>query len=156
MIVESLALISAANSAFEVIKTALKNGKELADVGGKTLEYFELKGKIQEAAVQKAGGRPIEGRTDLEEFMALEKMRQQEEYLREQMVYAGRPGMWEDWVKFQALAARRRREAKEAAERAARRRQEEREKLAQAIAVGVAVLIAWALIMGGIWLGFKK
>lgn len=156
MIVESLALISAANSAFEVIKTALKNGKELSDVGGKTLEYFELKGKIQEAAVQKAGGRPIEGRTDLEEFMALEKLRQQEEYLREQMVYAGRPGMWEDWVKFQALAARRRREAKEAAERAARRRQEEREKLAQAIAVGVAVLIAWALIMGGIWLGFKK
>ena len=156
MIVESLALISAANSAFEVIKAALKNGKELADVGGKALGYFELKGKIQEAAVQKAGGRPIEGRTDLEEFMALEKMRQQEEYLREQMVYAGRPGMWEDWVKFQALAARRRREAKEAAERAARRRQEEREKLAQAIAVGIAVLIAWALIMGGIWLGFKK
>lgn len=156
MIVESIALISAANSAFEVIKAALKNGKELADVGGKALEYFELKSKIQEAAIHKAGGRPIEGRTDLEEFMALEKMRQQEEYLREQMVYAGRPGMWEDWVKFQAMAARRRREAKEAAERAARRRQEEREKLAQAIAVGFAVLVAWALIMGGIWLGFKR
>jgi len=120
VIVESLAVISAANSAFAVIKAALNNGKELVDVAGKAAEYFELKAKIQEAAVQKSGGRPLDGRTDLEEFMALEKLRQQEEHLKEQMVYAGRPGMWEDWQKFQALAARRRREAKEAAERAAR------------------------------------
>lgn len=156
MIAESLALISAANSAFAVIKAALKNGKELADVGGKALEYFDLKAKIQEAAVQKAGGRPIHGRTDLEEFMALEKFKQQEEYLREQMVYAGRPGMWDDWVKFQAAAARKRREAKEAEERAERLRREKRQQLAQAIAVGIAVFIAWALIMGGVWLGFKR
>jgi len=156
MIVESIALISAANSAFEVIKAALKNGKELADVGSKALEYFELKNQIQEAAVQKAGGRPIEGRTDLEEFMALEKLRQQEEYLREQMVYSGRPGMWEDWVKFQALAARKRREAKEAAERAERIRKQKQADLIQAIAVVIAVLIAWVLIMGGIWMGFKR
>lgn len=155
MIVESLALISAANSAFEVIKAALKNGKELADVGSKAAEYFELKSKIQESAVQKSGGRPLEGRTDLEEFMALEKLREQEEHLREQMVYAGRPGMWDDWLKFQAAAARRRREEKEAVEKAKRLRKQKIQQITQALAIGVAVLILWILMMVGIWIGVR-
>jgi len=156
MIVESLALISAANSAFSVIKAALSNGKELADIGSKAIEYFELKSQLQENAVEKAGGRPLEGRTDLEEFLALEKLRQQEEHLRESMVYAGRPGMWEDWVKFQAMAARKRREAKEAAERAKKLQRERQQKITQYVAVAAAVALAWCLVMYGIWIVVRK
>lgn len=152
MIVESLALISAANSAFAVIKAALKNGKELADVGSKAIEYFELKSQLQENAVAKAGGRPIEGRSDLEEFMALEKMRQNEEHLRESMVYAGRPGMWEDWQKFQAMAARKRREAKEEAERQRKAAIKRRQEIAQAILVSLAALLALGMTLFGVWL----
>lgn len=51
--------------------------------------------------------------------MALETLRQQEERLREEMIYAGRPGMWDDWLQFQARAARER-EAKRRAEIQAR------------------------------------
>jgi hypothetical protein len=156
MIVESLALISAANSAFEVIKAALNNGKELADVGGKAIEYFELKSQLQENAVEKAGGRPIEGRSDLEEFMALEKMRQNEEHLRESMVYAGRPGMWEDWQKFQALAARKRREAKEEAIRIRKATIKRRQEIAQAILVSLAALLALGMTLFGIWLFTRR
>lgn len=152
MIVESLAVISAANSAFAVIKAALKNGKELADVGSKAIEYFELKSQLQENAVAKSGGRPLEGRNDLEEFMALEKLREQEEHLREQMVYAGRPGMWEDWQKFQALAARKRREAKEEAERQRKAAIKRRQEIAQAILVSLAALLALGLTLFGVWL----
>lgn len=155
MIVESLALISAANSAFAVIKAALKNGKELADIGSKAAEYFDLKQKIQESAVQKSGGRPLEGRTDIEEFMALEKLRQQEEHLRESMVYAGRPGMWEDWLKFQAMAARKRREAKEAAERARKIKIEKRRKILQIVLYCVIFVGLWFLVMFGIWIGVR-
>ena len=108
--------LAAANAAFSVIKQALANGKELSDIGGRVFDYFDNKAKIQEKATKKGGGAE---RSDMEEFMALEKLKQQEEHLRESMVYAGRPGMWEDWVKFQAQAARRRRENKEAAARAA-------------------------------------
>ena len=147
-----LAEIAAANAAFAVIKAALKNGKELVDLGGKALEYFDYKAKIQENAVQKAGGRPLEGRTDLEEFMALEKLRQQEEHLREQMVYAGRPGMWDDWVKFQAMAAKRRREAKEAAERERRMRIQRRQKIAETIVVILACALALGLTLFGVWM----
>lgn len=156
MIVESLALISAANSAFEVIKAALKNGKELADVASKTAEYFDLKSSIQEAAVQKSGGRPLDGRNDLEEFMALEKLKEQEEHLREQMVYAGRPGMWDDWLKFQAMAARKRRETKEAAERARKIRQEKNQKIMQAVSVGIIVFALWIAVMYGVWMIGRK
>jgi hypothetical protein len=139
-----LAEIAAANAAFAVIKGALANGKELHQLGSRVFDYFDSKAKIQESATKKGGG------SDLQEFMALEQLKQQEEELRERMVYAGRPGMWNDWVKFQAAAARKRREAKEEAEREALRRQESLAQLVEYIALGVASLVLAALLIYGI------
>jgi hypothetical protein len=139
-----IAEIAAANAAFAVIKAALANGKELSALGSRVFDYFDNKAVIQEKATQKGGG------SDMAEFMALEQLKQQEEELRERMVYAGRPGMWDDWVKFQAAAARRRREAKEAAAREALRRQERLARLAEYIAIGMATVVLAALIIYGI------
>lgn len=151
-----IAELAAANAAFAVIKAALANGKELSDLGSKALEYFDYKSKIQESANAKAGGRPIEGRSDLEEFMALEKLRQQEEHLKAQMVYAGRPGMWDDWMRFQAMAARKRREAKEAAKRAHILKIKRRREIAQIIAVVLAAALAVVMTLFGVWLVVKR
>jgi hypothetical protein len=139
-----LAEIAAANAAFAVIKGALANGKELSALGSRVFDYFDNKAKIQESATKKGGG------SDLEEFMALEQLRLQEEELRERMVYAGRPGMWNDWQKFQAAAARKRREAKEEAEREALRRKERLAQLVEYIAIGMASLVLAALLIYGI------
>jgi len=144
-----LAEIAAANAAFAVIKSALANGKELSALGSRVFDYFDSKAKIQESANKKGGG------SDLEEFMALEQLRKQEEELRERMVYAGRPGMWNDWLKFQAQAARQRREAKEAALREAARRRQQLEDLAEYIAIGTAVIVLAGLLVGGIVLYMK-
>ena len=144
-----IAEIAAANAAFAVIKGALANGKELSALGSRVFDYFDNKAKIQEKATQKGGS------SDMAEFMALEQLKQQEEELRERMVYAGRPGMWDDWVKFQAQAARRRREQKEAAEREAKRRKKQLEDLAEYIAFGVGIFILAGLMIGGIALYFK-
>ena len=138
--------LAAANAAFSVIKQALANGKELSALGSKVFDYFDNEAKIQEA-VTKSGGR-----SDSEEFMALEQLKRQKEELRERMVYAGRPGMWEDWVKFQAAAARRRREQKEAEIRAEKIRKAKMEKLMETIAVSVAALILSALIVYGVYI----
>ena len=138
-----LAEIAAANLAFNVIKQALANGKELHQLGSRVFDYFDNKAKIQEKATQKGGG------SDLEEFMALEQLKQQEEELRERMIYAGRPGMWTDWLKFQAQAARQRREAKDAAVREAIRRRENLEQIAEYIAIGLGVIVLAALMVGG-------
>ena len=43
--------------------------------------------------------------------MALEKIREQEEQLKQMMIYVGRPGLWGDWQRFQAKARVARREA---------------------------------------------
>ena len=139
-----LAEIAAANAAFAVIKGALANGKELHQLGSRVFDYFDNKAKIQESVTKKGGG------SDLEEFMALERLRQQEEELRERMVYAGRPGMWNDWQKFQAQAARKRREDAEAAARERKRRAERLAQLTEYIAIGIAAVILAALITYGI------
>jgi hypothetical protein len=139
-----LAEIAAANAAFAVIKGALANGKELHQLGSRVFDYFDNKAKIQENATKKGGG------SDLAEFMALEQLHQQEEELRERMVYAGRPGMWNDWQKFQAQAARKRREAKEEAEREAERRKEKLAQLVEYVAIGMASLVLAALLIYGI------
>lgn len=141
-----IAELAAANAAYAVIKAALANGKELSALGSKVFDYFDNKAKIQEKATQKGGG------SDLEEFMALEQLRQQEEHLRESMVYAGRAGMWEDWQKFQAQAARRRREQKEAAARAVILRKARMERMVEYIAVGIATIILAALMIYGIFI----
>lgn len=101
-----LAELAAANAAFAVIKTTISNGRELVDAGAALSKYFTAKSSLAKK-VEKAKG----NKTLLEEFMALEKLKQQETALRELMVYHGRGGMWEDWVKFEAAAARDRKEA---------------------------------------------
>lgn len=144
-----LAEIAAANAAFSVIKQALANGKELSALGSRVFDYFDNKAKIQEAATKKGGG------SDLEEFMALEQLRQQEEELRERMVYAGRPGMWTDWLKFQAAAARKRREDAEAAKREKIRRAERLAQLTEYIAIGMASVVLAGLMIYGIVIYMK-
>jgi hypothetical protein len=141
--------LMAANAAFSVIKQALANGKELSALGSRVFDYFDNKAIIQERATKKGGG------SDMEEFMALEQLNAQEVELRERMVYEGRPGMWQDWQKFQAAAARRRREAKEEAAREAKRRQKQLEDMVEYIAIGVGVVILTALLVGGIVLYMK-
>ena len=110
--------LAAANAAFAVIKETVSNGKDLWDAGGALTEYFSNKNKIAQE-VQKKGA----SRTDLEEFMALEQLKRQEEELKELMIYSGRGGLWDDWIAFQADAKRKRdEEAKAIARKKAKRR----------------------------------
>ena len=104
-----LAELAAANAAFAVIKTAVQNGKDIAAAGSAIASFVGAKEDLQRKASKKGNG------SDLEEFMALEQIREQEEQLKQIMIYAGRPGLWGDWQRFQAKARIARREAQEAA-----------------------------------------
>ncbi len=106
-----LAELAAANAAFAVIKTAVQNGKDIAAAGSAIANFVGAKEDLQRKASKKGGG------SDLEEFMALEQIREQEEQLKQIMIYAGRPGLWGDWQRFQAKARIARREAEEARRR---------------------------------------
>jgi|TARA_R100000655_G_C2865552_1_gene172343 hypothetical protein len=104
-----LAELAAANAAFAVIKTAVQNGKDIASAGTAIANFVGAKEDLQRKATKKGNS------SDLEEFMALEQIREQEDQLKQIMIYAGRPGLWGDWQRFQAKARTARREAEVAA-----------------------------------------
>ena len=91
-----LAEIAAANAAFQVIKGALSNGKELYDVAEQATTYFDSKSAIAKKANRTGGS------NELQCFMQLEKIKEQEEWLKDYMIYAGRADMWPDWLRFQS------------------------------------------------------
>ena len=99
-----LAELAAANAAFAVIKKTIANGQELASVAQQASTYFDSKSSIAKQA-NKNGSK-----SDMEAFMALETLKQQEEELREIMIYAGRANMYTDWLQFQSDCKRKRTE----------------------------------------------
>jgi len=106
-----LAELAAANAAFSVIKQAVQNSGDIAKAGSAIAKFVGAKEDLQKKANKKGGG------SDLEEFMALEQIREKEEQLKQFMIYCGRPGLWGDWQRFQAKARISRREAEQAARR---------------------------------------
>lgn len=122
-----LAELAAANAAFAVIKQAVSNGKEIAAAGNAIAEFVGAKEKLEKKASKKGNG------SDLEEFMALEQIREKEKQLKELMIYLGRPGLWGDWQKFQAKARVARREAENAAVR-------RRKKITEGTIIAVLIL----------------
>jgi len=94
-----LAEIAAANAAFGVLKTALSHGRELYECSNVAKKYFDNKSVITKRVASK-------GKGDLDAFMALEKIKEQEEWLKDYMVYGGRAGMWDDWLQFQSECKR--------------------------------------------------
>ena len=144
-----LAELAAANAAFGVIKSFISNGKELASCGKQISDFVFAKEQIEKKAKkQRAKGVRT---NDLEEFIALEKIKQQEEELKQIMRYAGRPGWWQDWQRFQAEARKSRRYAEKMAQR---RREEIIEMMGYSIAF-IALLAFGGMILYfvGKWTG---
>ena len=114
-----LAELAAANAAFGVIKSFISNGKELSGCAKQISDFVFAKEAIEKKLKQKKA-KGIGG-SDLEEFMALEQIKEKEEELKKMMIYLGRPGLWQDWQQFQAEARKTRRYQ----EKMAQKRQEE-------------------------------
>jgi len=132
--------LAAANAAFAVIKEAVQNSGDIMNAGQALFQYFDNKAEIQKKANAKGGS----DRGDLEEFMALEKLKQQEEELKQMMIYQGRAGLWTDWLKFQ-LDAKKRREAVE------REKVLKKQRIVQRIKdIGMIILVV--VLLGGLGL----
>ena len=143
-----LAELAAANAAFSVIKSFVSNGKELTGCAKHISDFVFSKEQLEKkASKQKSKG----GGSDLEEFMALEQIKEKEEELKKMMIYLGRPGLWQDWQQFQAEARKSRRYAEKMAEK---RKQELIEYVGYGIAfifiLFFAGILAWLLAK---WMG---
>jgi hypothetical protein len=152
-----IAELAVANAAFKVIKEAIKNSGEIAAAGQAVVDWFNAKNEIQ----KKLENKPQDKRSDLEEFFALEELKKQQQELKELMIYQGRPGLWDDWLKFQ-VDTRKKREAAAAAEtKRIEVIRNKRKRLLEQILLGVWLTIlgvflvgliffaAWAYVMKG-------
>lgn len=133
-----LAELAAANAAFQVIKATIKNSGEIIQAGQAVFDYFDNKSKLQE----KLADKPQKQRSDLEEFFALEQLKQQEKELKELMIYAGRPGLWDDWLAFQKQARQRRDDEERQRIKADLDRKTKRKKLLETI-----MLTFWMIVL---------
>ena len=139
--------IAAANAAFAVIKEAVQHSGDLMAAGKSVMDYFNAKSSIQ----KKIEETPPHKRNDLEEFFELERMKKQEQELKELMIYQGRPGLWDDWLKFQANAKKRRDEAKREAEAEVQRKKEELQHLFENLMIIAAIIALIAVLIGLIY-----
>ena len=141
-----LAELAAANAAFAVIKTTIQNGRELASAGKALSTFVSCKEDLmREGNKKRARG---VGGNDLEEFMALEQIRQKEKELKELMILSGRPGLWRDYQKFCEEATAGRAQAKQIAMK------KRKKNIETAGNVGVAIIIIGgvvALVCFGLW-----
>ena len=147
-----LAELAAVNAAFSVVKQFVANGRELSDcfqqISTITNAKEDLKNRHQKKKNSFWGSLSGKTDTDIEEFMALEKIKQAEYELESMIKIYGRAGLWEDWIRFQAEARKRRIKEKEDAKKASLKRYN---YFSYAIGALVLVVGIYLLVM---WIGF--
>tara|TARA_R110000868_G_scaffold55844_1_gene173365 strand:+ start:257 stop:721 length:465 start_codon:yes stop_codon:yes gene_type:complete len=150
--------LAAFNAAFSVVKQFVANGRDLGDcfqqITTITNAKEELKSRHQKKKNSFWGSLSGQTDQDIEEFMALEKITQAEKDLESMIKIYGRSGLWDDWVRFQAEARKRRLKEKDDIRKAAIKRNEYFSYFIGAIVfvAGVYALFAWVMYlvsMGG-------
>ena len=148
-----LAELAVANSAFKIIKTAVANGRELTQVGKAISDFTFSKDHLAKTATAKKNSiwSKFLGKEahDLEEFMALENLKQKEEDLRQMMQIYGRGGLYNDYVKFCAEARKNREYQKKEHEKMV-------EKIKEYILAGLIVVVSLGSFFGIVYLLYLK
>jgi len=129
VIFEAIAAVKVANDAIGAVKELLGNVQSIGQIGDHLTKITDAKEELK----QKADG------GDLRAFMQLEEIQKQEYQLKQMMIYQGRPGLWEDYQKFQATRKQiRENEIKrQEAAKAQRRRQIRDWMLGIALTIGI-------------------
>ena len=133
-----IAELAAFNAAFGVVKAAINNGRDIASCAKQigdmigAQEDLKARGEKKKNSIWYAlAGKDT---NDFEEFMALEKIREQRKELLSALQLYGRPGLKDDFIRFEIEARKARREAEIEA-------QKNREKLVEWGVGGILVLL---------------
>ena len=147
-----LAELAAANAAFGILRQTVMNGKDLMSAGKAIASLVDAEEKLRSRGNKKknsfwfkVGGK--EG-GDLEEFMALEELKKKKAELESSMRLYGRPGLYDDWVKFQVQARKDRANAEE-------RRKENLQRLFEIIAIATFCILGLGILGVVIYFGMK-
>jgi len=146
-----LAELAIINGAIATIKTTIAHGHDLSKAAGSIAKFVTAEEDIRERANAKKNSMfsKLLGKDngDFEEFIHLEEISQKREELREILQLYGRPGMYNDWVKYQSEARKKRKEAKEEQKKAL-------EKLVRNIMITILVIVIVSGLLGVAWFAY--
>ena len=106
MIFEAIAAIKIANEAIGAIKEFAGHVESVGQMGKDLTKLADAKEELQQSA--KDG--------DMEAFWALEDIKRHEAEVKQMFIYAGRPGLWDDYCTFIANRKQLRENEKKRAE----------------------------------------
>tara|TARA_R100000388_G_scaffold94316_1_gene81144 strand:- start:1091 stop:1540 length:450 start_codon:yes stop_codon:yes gene_type:complete len=134
MIFETITAIKIANDALSAIREMAGNVKSITEIGPHLSKLTNAQEELQEKA----------DNGDMESFFKLEEIRTQTRQVRELMIWAGRPGLLQDWDRHvRVQKERRENERKRIALAKARRKQQVKE-----IFISIGVIIGTLCAVG--------
>tara|TARA_X000001382_G_C3047522_1_gene139960 strand:+ start:28 stop:489 length:462 start_codon:yes stop_codon:yes gene_type:complete len=146
-----LAELAIINGAIATIKTTIAHGHDLSKAAGSIAKFVTAEEDIRERANAKKNSMfsKLLGKDtgDFEEFIHLEEISQKREELREILQLYGRPGMYNDWVKYQSEARKKRKEAKEEQKKAL-------ERLVRNIMITILVIVIVSGLLAVAWFAY--
>lgn len=144
---EAIAVVAAANSAYNTLKSAISNGREIADLAPvlgrfwdakESLSAIEQRNKHPNLIEKTFGAKSVEAQA-LHITLHKNKITTLETELKELFIYTGNGNLWEDMMRERRHIRNRR--AKEARERAMTRR-----LIWNIVAIGTLVFLIGILI----------
>lgn len=134
MIFEALAAIKIANEAISAIKEFAGHVESVGQMGKDLTKLADAKDDLQKSA---ADG-------DMEAFWALEDIKRHEAEVKQQFIYAGRPGLWDDYCTFIA----NRKTLRENERKRIEAQKARRKKLIKDWSIGIGATIAVLSVVG--------
>jgi len=146
-----LAELAIINGAISTIKTTIAHGHDLSKAAKSIAKFVTAEEDIRERANAKKNSvfSKLLGKdsNDFEEFMYLEEIEQKKQELREVLQLYGRPGVYNDWIKYQSESRKKRQQAKEEQKKAL-------ERLVRNIMISLLVIVVVGGLLGVAWFAY--
>ena len=143
--------LAAINAAVSTIRQTIAHGHDLSKAAKSIAQFVTAEEDIRERANAKKNSvfAKLLGKdsNDFEEFMYLEEIEQKKQELREMLQLYGRPGVYNDWIKFQTEARKKRKEAREEQKKAL-------EKLVRNITIAILVIVIVGGLLAVAWFAY--
>ena len=139
MFFEAIAAVELANQAINGIKELASHVTSVGQMGKQLTQLADAHDELEKESEQGS----------MEAFWALENIKKKEYEIKQLFIYAGRPGLWDDYQTF----IRNRKEMKrKAAERERLKKLARKKAIKDGLIYTAAVLAGCLVVAGGIWL----
>ena len=139
MIFEAIAAIKIANEAIGAIKEFAGHCESVGQMGKDLTKLADAKEELEKSA---ADG-------DMDAFWTLEDIKRQETEVKNMFIYAGRPGLWDDYCKFIANRKMLRENEKKRVEA---KKLARRKAIKNGLVIGGVVLLSLTAVGAGIFM----